>query len=147
MPGTYDDIEVGDRVVTQGRTITEADVVNFAGVSGDFNHIHTDAEAMAESGYGEPIAHGALVFAVMTGLLWQSRGETEREAVVAFYGVDHLRFINPCFVGDTVHVEREVIEKQPSDHPQAAGTVRYDIQAVNQNDDVVIAAEFISLLA
>lgn len=147
MPGTYDDIEVGDRVVTQGRTITEADVTNFAGVSGDFNHIHTDAEAMAESGYGQRIAHGALVFAAMTGLLWQSRGEEEREAVVAFYGVDHLRFINPCFIGDTIHVEREVIEKEPSDHPEAAGTVRYDIKAINQDDEVVIAAEFISLLA
>jgi len=147
MPGTYDDIEVGDRVVTQGRTITEADVMNFAGVSGDFNHIHTDAEAMAESGFGQRIAHGALVFAAMTGLLWQSRGEEEREAVVAFYGVDHLRFINPCLIGDTIHVEREVIEKEPSDHPEAAGTVRYDIEAINQDDEVVIAAEFISLLA
>jgi acyl dehydratase len=72
-------VEVGDARTTEARTITEADVTNFAGVSGDFNHIHTDAEAMADSGFGERIAHGALVFAVMTGLLWQSRGEAERE--------------------------------------------------------------------
>jgi acyl dehydratase len=146
MGGTFADIEVGDRVETQGRTITEADVVNFAGVSGDFNHVHTDAEAMAESPYGERIAHGALVFSVMTGLLWQSRGEAEREAVVAFYGVDALRFVNPCFVGDTIHLEREVLEKERREHPVADGTVRFEVTAVNQDDEVVIAAEFISLL-
>jgi acyl dehydratase len=147
MGGSFDDIEVGDRVETQGRTITEADVVNFAGISGDFNHIHTDAEAMADSGFGERIAHGALVFAVMTGLLWQSRSEEEREHVVAFYGIDGLRFVNPCFIGDTIHLEREVVEKEPRDHPVASGTVRYDTKAVNQDGEVVIAAEFISLLA
>lgn len=147
MAGSFEDIEVGDRVETQGRTITEADVLNFAGISGDFNHIHTDAEAMADSGFGERIAHGALVFAVMTGLLWQSRGEDEREHVVAFYGIDGLRFVTPCFIGDTIHLEREVLAKEPRDHPVASGTVRYDTRAVNQDGDVVIAAEFISLLA
>mgnify|MGYP000103171916 CR=1 FL=1 len=147
MPGSFADIEVGDRVETQGRTITEADVVNFAGLSGDFNHLHTDAEAMADSGFGERIAHGALVFAVMTGLLWQSRSEAEREHVVAFYGIDGLRFVNPCFIGDTIHLKREVIEKEPREHPVASGTVRYDTRAVNQDGDVVIAAEFISLLS
>lgn len=146
MTGGFADIDVGDRTVTQGRTISEADVVNFAGVSGDFNHLHTDADAMADSAFGERIAHGALVFAVMSGLLWQSRGEEEREHVVAFYGVDNLRFVNPCFIGDTVHVEREVIEKEPRDHPVATGIVRYAIEAVNQDDETVIAAEFLSLL-
>jgi acyl dehydratase len=147
MAGGFADIEVGDRTVTQGRTITQADIVNFAGVSGDFNHVHTDHEAMQDSAYGGPIAHGALVFAVMTGLLWQSRGEAEREAVVAFYGIDNLRFVNPCFPGDTIHLEREVIEKAELDHPVANGTVRYETVARNQDDEVVIAAEFISLLA
>lgn len=147
MPSGYNALSVGDRTVTQGRTITEADVVNFAGVSGDFNHIHTDAEAMADSGFGERIAHGALVFAAMTGLLWQSRDAEERESVVAFYGVDRLRFVNPCFIGDTIHVEREVVEKEPRDHPVAEGLVRYEIEVVNQDGEVVLACEFLSLLS
>jgi acyl dehydratase len=140
-------VEVGDSRVTEARTITEADVTNFAGVSGDFNHIHTDAERMQESPFGERIAHGALVFSVATGLLWRSRSEEEREAVVAFYGIDHLRFVAPVFIGDTVHVEMEVIETEPTpDHPTAGGTVRYDVDIVNQDDETVISAEFISLL-
>jgi acyl dehydratase len=147
MAGGFADVEIGDRTVTQGRTISEADVTNFAGISGDFNHVHTDHESMRESVYGETIAHGALVLSVMTGLLWQSRSREEREAVVAFYGIDGLRFVNPCFPGDTIHLELEVVEKTERDHPVASGTVRFEATAVNQDGEVVIAAEFISLLA
>ena len=94
-PSVFGDIEEGDTTVTQGRTITEADVTNFAGVSGDFNHLHTDAERMGESMFGERIAHGMLVVSAATGLLWQARSPEEREAVVAFYGIDDLRFRQP----------------------------------------------------
>ncbi|GAB3683524.1 MaoC/PaaZ C-terminal domain-containing protein [Salinarchaeum chitinilyticum] len=146
MSGGYDAIEVGDRTTTGGRTITEADVTNFAGVSGDFNHLHTDAEVMAETEYGERIAHGALVFSVATGLLWQERDDAEREHVVAFYGVDHLRFVRPCFIGDTIHVEHEVVEKEPRDHPVATGVVRYEVSVQNQRDETVLACKFLSLL-
>jgi acyl dehydratase len=137
---------VGDRTVTQGRTLTEADVVNFAGVSGDFNHLHTDAEAMADSDYGERIVHGALLFAVMTGLLWQSRDEAARESVVAFYGVDRLRFTAPAYLGETVHVELEVAEKTPRDHPEATGVVRYDAELITDSGRTVLAAQLLSLL-
>lgn len=142
----YDAVDVGDRTVSQGRTITEADVVNFAGVSGDFNHLHTDAEAMADTSFGERIVHGALLFAVMTGLLWQARDEATREAVVAFYGVDRLRFTGPAFIGETVHVEVEVAEKEPHDHPEASGLVRYDATLVTADGRTVLAAELLSLL-
>jgi len=146
MSGGYDAVEVGDNATTAGRTITEADVANFAGVSGDFNHLHMDAEAMAETEYGERIVHGALVFSVATGLLWQDRDESMREHVVAFYGIDRLRFVRPCFIGDTVRVEREVADKEPRDHPVATGIVRYEITVLNQRDETVLAAEFLSLL-
>ena len=136
----------GEVTTTQGRTITGADVVNFAGVSGDFNHLHTDEERMKESGFGERIAHGALVFSVMTGLLWQSRTPEEREAVVAFYGVDRLRFRAPTFVGDTVHVDIEVVEKEPKDHPEGNGVLTYDAEVVNQDDDVVLSCQLRSLV-
>lgn len=142
----FEATEIGDRTVTQGRTLTEADVVNFAGVSGDFNHLHTDAEAMADSAFGERIVHGALLFSVMTGLLWQSRDDATREAVVAFYGVDRLRFTAPAYLGETVHVELEVAEKEPRDHPEAAGLVRYDAELVTAEGRTVLAAQLLSLL-
>ncbi|MFB6143522.1 MAG: MaoC/PaaZ C-terminal domain-containing protein [Halorientalis sp.] len=142
----FETVDIGSEYASRGRTITEADVVNFAGVSGDFNHIHTDAEAMADSAFGERIAHGMLVFSVATGLLWQTRSEREREAVVAFYGIDRVRFVEPTFVGDTVHVEVEVVEKTERDHPVASGVVRYDVDVVNQHGDTVLSCEMLSLV-
>jgi acyl dehydratase len=143
----FDTIDVGEETRTENRTITEADVVNFAGVSGDFNHLHMDKERMAESGFGERIAHGMLVFSVATGLLWQSRSEEEREAVVAFYGINDLRFRQPVFIGDTVHVETEVTEtREKPDHPVANGVVHLDAEIKNQHDEVVISCEFLSLM-
>ena len=142
----FETVEIGEQRETQARTITEADVVNFAGVSGDFNHLHTDAESMADSGFGERIAHGMLVFSIATGLLWQSRSEKERDAVVAFYGIDEVRFVGPTFIGDTIHVEIEVLEKEKRDHPVATGVVRYDIEVVTQDDDTVLSCEMLSLV-
>ena len=142
----FETVEIGEQRETKGRTITEADVVNFAGVSGDFNHLHTDAETMADSGFGERIAHGMLVFSVATGLLWQSRSEKERDAVVAFYGIDEVRFVGPTFIGDTIHVEIEVLEKERRDHPVATGVVRYDIDVVTQAGDTVLSCEMLSLV-
>jgi acyl dehydratase len=142
----FETVEIGEQRETQARTVTEADVVNFAGVSGDFNHLHTDAESMADSGFGERIAHGMLVFSMATGLLWQSRSEKERDAVVAFYGIDKVRFVGPTFIGDTIHVEIEVLEKEERDHPVATGVVRYDIAVVTQDDDTVLSCEMLSLV-
>ncbi|MFC4407164.1 MaoC/PaaZ C-terminal domain-containing protein [Haloarchaeobius iranensis] len=147
---SFADTEVGDSRRTAGRTITEADLVNFAGVSGDFNHLHTDAERMRESGYGERIAHGALVFSIATGLLWQERaaGGDEGSDVVAFYGVDRLRFRGPTFVSDTVHVETEVVElEERPDHPEAAGVVREEAEVVDQDGTVVLSCELLALVA
>jgi len=143
----FEQAAVGDGRETRARTITEADVVNFAGVSGDFNHLHMDRTRMEESGFGQRIAHGMLVFSVATGLLWQSRSPEEREAVVAFYGIDELRFRQPVFVGDTVHVEMEVTQKREKpDHPVANGVLHLDAEILNQHDEPVITCEFLSLV-
>lgn len=144
--GVFHTIEEGDSDRTQGRTITEADVMNFAGVSGDFNHLHTDEERMKESDFGQRIAHGMLVMSVGTGLLWQNRSEAEREAVVAFYGMDKLRFRQPVFIDDTIHVETEVVEKREKPEGPGSGTVRYAMEIKNQRDETVISCEMISLL-
>ncbi|WP_435365568.1 MaoC/PaaZ C-terminal domain-containing protein [Haloarchaeobius sp. DYHT-AS-18] len=132
----FEDIEVGDTLETAGRTITEADLVNFAGVSGDFNHLHMDAAEMADSDFGERIAHGALVFSVMTGLLWQSRDADS--GLVALYGVDEVRFRNPTFVGDTVRVETEVVDKERREHPTATGVVRYRAEVVTVEEEKTV---------
>ncbi|WP_440991170.1 MaoC/PaaZ C-terminal domain-containing protein [Haloarchaeobius baliensis] len=147
---SFDATAVGDGRRTAGRTITEADLVNFAGVSGDFNHLHTDAERMQASEYGERIAHGALVFSIATGLLWQERaggGDGSSSDVVAFYGVDRLRFRGPTFVGDTVHVETEVVDmEERPDHPEAAGVVREEAEVVDQDGTVVLSCELLALV-
>lgn len=140
----FEVVEVGDGLETASRTITEADLMNFAGVSGDFNHLHTDSERMGESGFGERIAHGALVFSIATGLLWQARERPSH--VVAFYGIDQLRFVAPVFVGETIRVSTEVIEKEPRDHPVASGVLRYEVTVSNQDDKTVLACELLSLV-
>ncbi|WP_267643654.1 MaoC/PaaZ C-terminal domain-containing protein [Haloarchaeobius amylolyticus] len=140
----FEDIAVGDTLTTAGRTITEADLVNFAGVSGDFNHLHTDAASMADSDFGERIAHGALVFSMMTGLLWQARDADS--GLVALYGVDRVRFRNPAFVGDTIHVETEVVEKERREHPTATGVVRYEADVVADDEKTVLSCELLALV-
>lgn len=143
----FETIEVGDTDRTEARTITEADVVNFAGVSGDFNHLHMDEERMADSQFGQRIAHGTLVFSMATGLLWQSRSEAERESLVAFYGVDNLRFVQPATFGDTIHVETEVVQKREKpDHPAANGVLHTEAEIKKQNNSPVITCEFLSLM-
>lgn len=144
MALSFEELEVGHRVTTPSRTITEADVVNFAGVSGDFNPLHTSKTEMEESDFGERIAHGALVFSVMTGLT--RRIVHERAETVAFYGVDRLRFTAPVRFGDTIRVELELVEKEPKEHPTASGVVRYAAEVLNQRDEVVLSCELLSLV-
>lgn len=142
----YHDIEEGDVTTTAGRTITEADVVNFAGVSGDFNHLHLDEEAMGESTFGERIAHGMLVLSAATGLLWQNRTPEERDAVVAFYGMDEVRFRGPVFFGDRIHVEVEVLSKRESDADVGTGTIEYAVEVKKQDGSTVVSCEMLSLV-
>jgi len=137
------DLSPGDALTTAARTITEADLVNFSGVSGDHNYLHLDAERMADSEYGERIAHGALVFSIMTGLVWQAR---EEQDVVAFYGVDRLRFPAPVLVGDTIHAELEVVDVAPTDAPDAEALVRQEARVRNQDGDVVLSCEPLALV-
>jgi 3-hydroxybutyryl-CoA dehydratase len=103
----YDEYEMGDRYVSRGRTITEADIVNFAGLTGDWYPLHVDVEYAKRTEFGQRIAHGMLVLSVASGLV-----PISPDVLVAFYGMDELRFTAPTFIGDTLHVETEVIEKR-----------------------------------
>lgn len=118
---------------TVGRTVTEADIVMFAALTGDWNPIHVDAEYAKTTIFGQRIAHGTLTFSIMTGLLMRL-GFLE-ETVVAFYGVDRLRFTNPVFIGDTIKARAKVVEKQ--DRGQF-GVVKIEASVVKQTGDVVL---------
>jgi len=132
----FEDFEIGMRVETLGRTITEADIVMFAALSGDWNPIHTDAEFAKTTIHGQRIAHGLLTLSVIAGLLVRL-GLTEK-TVVAFYGIDKLRFTKPVFIGDTVKAVLEVIGKEDR-AGKPYGIVVYDIKGLNQRGEVVIS--------
>lgn len=134
----FDDIPVGETTITRARTITEADIVNFCAFSGDWYPLHSDAEYAKETMFGQRIAHGMLVLTVASGLVPLDPG-----IVVAFYGMDRVRFANPTFIGDTIHVESEVIEKEEKDDMTGVLTAK---QRVVKQDGLVAASSIIKIL-
>lgn len=135
----YDELEVGDRRSYRGVTITEATVYGFAGVTGDHYPLHVDAEFAAASRFGQRIAHGFLVLSASAGLFPMNPG-----VVVAFYGMDGVRFLHPTFFGDTLHPEMEVVGLR--DHP-AGGVASVQLEMVNQRAEVACVATMHVLLA
>jgi acyl dehydratase len=131
----FEDFVIGDEATTAARTITETDVVNFAALTGDWNEIHTNKEFAASGPFGQRIAHGALVFSVSTGLTVRL-GQTA-DTVIAFYGLDRLRFVKPVFIGDTVRVRQQVQEKTARNEKSGLLTMLNEV--LNQNDEVVVS--------
>jgi 3-hydroxybutyryl-CoA dehydratase len=103
----YDDVEVGQEWESSGRTVTEADVVNFAGVSGDFNPIHVDHEYAKTTPFRRPIAHGLLVLSMGSGL----GVNCPPMRTIAFLQVRDWNFREPLFIGDTIRLRSKVLEK------------------------------------
>ena len=130
----FEDYAVDSVAISRGRTITESDIVNFAGLSGDFVELHVNEEYAKRGPFGRRIAHGALIFSISTGLMMQMTSDLE--AIVAFYGVDKLRFVAPVFIGDTVRVSRKVVEKQLKNAER--GVVAFENTVLNQDDKPVI---------
>jgi acyl dehydratase len=129
----FEDFQVGDVETTRARTITEADIVNFAAFSGDWYPLHTDVEYAKKGPFGERIAHGMLVLSVATGLM-----PLYEMAIVAFYGMDKVRFTAPTMIGDTIHVELEVVDRQ--DKGDIGGVVVLKESVKNQKgEDVAIS--------
>ena len=143
-PLYYEDLDVGRRWRTAARTVTEADIVAFAGVSGDFNPIHVDAEHAATTRFGERIAHGALVLAIATGLRQQQN--VFRGTLKAWLGMREWRFQAPVRIGDTIHVVTEIKERRETTDA-ASGLVVQAVEVRNQRDEVVAAGEFVTLMA
>ena len=131
----YDDFEVGEEAASAGRTVTETDIVNFAGITGDWNELHTNKEYGAATQFGQRIAHGALIFSMATGLSVRM-GQTA-DSIIAFYGLDRLRFVKPTFIGDTIRVRQRVEAKSVRD--EGSGLVTMLNEVVNQKDEVVVS--------
>ncbi len=136
----FEDFQVGETFVSRGRTITEADIVMFASLSGDWYPLHVDREYAAKSPFGERIAHGMLVLSVASGLM-----PLTEWALVAFYGMDRVRFVAPTKIGDTVHVEAEVVEKR--DKGERGGVVCYKQAIKNHKGEDLAVADFKVLIA
>jgi len=138
----FEDFELGQKLVTAGRTITEADIVNFAGLSGDFNQIHTDAEYAGRDTFGRRVAHGLLVQSIASGLAVQS-GIIEG-TVLAFRELD-CKFSLPTFIGDTIHVKIEITEKKALPR-LGGGNINMKVSVMNQNDKVVQRGNWVMLV-
>ena len=130
----FEDFAIGHKTLSRSRTITEADIVNFAGLSGDFIELHVSEEWAAKGPFGRRIAHGMLVLSISSGLTVQL-GQTT-DTVIAFYGIDRLRFTKPTLIGDTIHVEKEVIAAELKG--PARGVVTFSTRVLNQNGEPVI---------
>lgn len=139
---TYDEFEMGAVFPSQARTVTEADVVNFAGLSGDFNPLHTDEEFAKSMPVGTRIAHGVLVLAMATGMAnWM--GIFEGTTIALMEQV--TRYKGAVKFGDTVHLEMEVIEKKPTSKPDR-GVVKFAVRVKNQSAAIVVAGEWTLLM-
>ena len=137
----FEDYQVGSVRLTQGRTMTETDIVLHAGQSGDFYPHHMDAEWCKQQEFRQRIAHGTLVFAMAVGL---TAGEINPEAFT--YGYDRLRFVKPVFIGDTLRVRVTVKEKRDSPKRPGYGIVVELLEASNQRQDIVLACEHLLMV-
>jgi acyl dehydratase len=139
----FEEIEIGQVMTSQGRTITEADIVNFGNVTGDFNPLHFDAEMMKSSMFGQRIAHGMLVLSFAVGL-GNQLGAT-LGTVLAFKGIN-IEFRHPVFIGDTIRLRTTVTEKRESSK-QPGGWIMQKVEILNQRDEVVQEGTWSSLIA
>jgi acyl dehydratase len=109
MPGLYfEEFSVGQKIHTVGRTVSEGDIFNFAGLTGDYNQIHTNAEFASKTQFGQRIAHGLLGLSLATGLIMQT-GFLEG-TVLAFREINEWKFVKPFFIGDTISAELTITE-------------------------------------
>jgi acyl dehydratase len=131
----FEEFEVGQSITSVGRTVTEADVVAFAALSGDWTRIHTNSVYAAQHPFGQRVAHGLLVVSIASGLVVRL-GFIE-ETVLAFREIDSWKFSLPVFIGDTVSARASVTEIKPMPR-LGGGQVKFKIEVLNQNDKVVM---------
>jgi acyl dehydratase len=135
MRGMYwEEWELGAEFESPGRTVTEADIVAFAGLSGDYNPLHINEEYCRNTIFGGRIAHGPLVYAIAAGLLFQLH--LYDDTLIAFLGFENLKFTKPVKPGDTIHARIKVLEKRETSNPDR-GVMKRQLQVLNQRGEVV----------
>jgi oxepin-CoA hydrolase/3-oxo-5,6-dehydrosuberyl-CoA semialdehyde dehydrogenase len=141
----FDEIKVGDTLITHRRTITETDIVNFAGISGDYFYAHMDDIAARESIFEKRVAHGYFVLSAAAGLFV----DPAPGPVLANYGLDNLRFVKPVYAGDTIQVRLTCKQKTAKDTPPDVipqGVVAWDVEVTNQNQEPVAVYTILTLV-
>ena len=133
---TYADLHVGMSFRSPGRTITDADLVAFAGLTGDYSELHTSDVYAKSSEFGRRVAHGMLGLAYAHGLMWARTGDL-RETAIAFLGIDDWRFLQPIFVGDTIFVNYRIAELRDSKSRPTQAIATFDVEVVDQDNRVL----------
>ncbi len=139
----FEEFEMGATMLTRGRTVTEADIVQFAGLTGDYNPMHTDAEYCKGSFMGQRVAHGMLTLSYAVGQAYQL-GILER-TVLGFRGLD-MKFSAPVYIGDTIRAQLKVTEKKEA-RRLGGGVVTLEMRILKQDDTVVQKGAMILLMA
>ncbi len=138
----FEEFTEGLSIETRSRTITETDIVNFAGVSGDFNPMHTDADYAKSTQFGARVAHGALIFSIATGLAYQL-GFLEG-TVIAFTSFD-WKMRAPVMIGDTIHVAATVAKRREM-AAAGGGFVTFDVKVLNQKGETTQKGEWVIMV-
>lgn len=132
-----EDYSVGETFISPARTITEADVVGYAAMTGDWHPLHTDAIQASAGQFGERIAHGMLTLIIGSTLVLRLGPHVYiPERFIAFYGIDRVRFTAPVKLGDTIHSVNRVRSLTPKD--ESRGILEYDGEVRNQRDETVL---------
>ena len=137
----FDDLEIGQEYQSVSRTVTEADIVTFAGFSGDFNSIHIDHEFAKKTPFRRPIAHGFAVFSIASGL--STHAPSTR--TVALLAVRDWKFVAPVFIGDTIRIETKVVEKTLKGRGKR-GEILWHRHILNQENKVVQEGHMMTLV-
>lgn len=136
LSSSYKEMHVGQISGSRARVISQQVIQDFADVSEDRHPLHLDEQYASSHQFGQRIAHGALVISAFLGAV-----ELDPEYLVAFYGIDRLRFVNPTFSGDTIHAETEVLSIDAKGTGESA-VITYAVTVLNQRDEAVMAGQF-----
>jgi acyl dehydratase len=140
----FEDFETGSERLSPGRTITEADIGGFAGLTGDYSQVHTDEEFCRKTEFGTRIAHGLLGLAIAQGLMW--RTNYTQGTGVASLAWDKWAFKGPIKIGDTVRVRWGVKEKRESRSNPGMGIITEWVELINQRGEVVQSGEHVTMI-
>ncbi len=139
----FEDFAAEQKVNSAGRTVTEHDIATFAGLSGDFNQIHTDAVFASSTPFGQRIAHGLLGLSIASGLAVQTG--ILGANVIAFREVGEWKFVKPVFIGDTIHIEMEILEVKSLPR-LGGGSVILGVHVINQHGDTTMKGQWTVLV-